>query len=108
MSEILVLGDYEYRGYMDGNGQIFVNLTPNSIYLNDYANKVIIPQSGKMIGVIFNSTIPRISGIPPSRRNVIFIVETAVKSLVNRSDFCVGVELDSLKEGVVLKPIYQI
>lgn len=46
MSEILVLGDYEYRGYMDGNGQIFVNLTPNSIYLNDYANKVIIPQSG--------------------------------------------------------------
>ncbi len=102
------IGGVEHRGFMDGKRQIFVNLTPNNIYLSDFANQVIIPQSGKMIRLVFNSPIPRISGLPPSRRNVIFIVETAVKSLVNRPDFCVSIEIDSFEEGLVLKPIYEI
>ncbi len=102
------LGTKEYRGYMDGAGKVFINLTPNSIILNDFANRVVIPQSGHILRVILRSTIQRISGIPCSRKGVFFIVETAVKSCVNRPDFCVSVELDPLKEGVVLIPIFEI
>lgn len=104
----LYIGTGEYRGYMDGAGHVFINLTPNSIVLNDFVNRVVIPQSGHVIKVIVNSSIPRISGIPCSLRKVFFIVETAVKSMVNRPDFCVAVELDQLKEGIVLKPIFEI
>ena len=79
-----------------------------SIILNDFANRVVIPQSGHILRVILRSTIPRISGIPRSRKGVFFIVETVVKSCLNRPDFCVSVELDPLKKGVVLKPIFEL
>lgn len=103
-------GTEQYRSYMDGAGKVFINLTPNSIVLNDFANRVVIPQSGHILRIILwhRSTIQRISGIPCSRKGVFFIVETAVKSCVNRPDFCVSVELDPLKEGVVLIPIFEI
>lgn len=101
-------GTEQYRSYMDGAGKVFINLTPNSIILNDFANRVVIPQSGHILRVILRSTIQRISGIPCSRKGVFFIVETAVKSCVNRPDFCVSVELDPLKEGVVLIPIEEM
>ena len=103
------LGTKEYRGYMDGAGQVFINLTPNSIIVStDFPKRVVIPQSGHVIKLIFNSSIPRVLGVPCSRRGVFFIVETAVKISINRPDFCVSVELDQSKEGVVLKPIFEL
>ena len=103
------LGTKEYRGYMDGAGQVFINLTPNSIIVSpNSTSRIVVPKSGHVIKLIFNSSIPRVSGVPCSRRGVFFIVETAVKISENRPDFCVSVELNPEKEGVVLKPIFEL
>ena len=103
------LGTKEYRGYMDGAGQVFINLTPNSIIVSpNSTSRIVVPKSGHVIKLIFNSSIPRVSGVPCSRRGVFFIVETAVKISENRPDFCVSVELDPLENGIVLKPIFEI
>ncbi len=103
------LGTKEYRGYMDGAGQVFINLTPNSIIVSpNSTSRIVVPKSGHVIKLIFNSSIPRVSGVPCSRRGVFFIVETAVKISENRPDFCVSVELDPLENGIVLKPIFEL
>lgn len=104
------LGTKEYRGYMDGAGQVFINLTPNSIIVSppNSTSRIVVPKSGHVIKLIFNSSIPRVSGVPCSRRGVFFIVETAVKISENRPDFCVSVELDQSKEGVVLIPNFEL
>ena len=47
------LGTKEYRGYMDGAGQVFINLTPNSIIVSpNSTSRIVVPKSGHVIKLI--------------------------------------------------------
>lgn len=93
-TKILTIGDKKYFSIVDDLGVSMVNLTHNDIFVNIVnsenldAPKNIILKSNFPVNLLFMSSIPRVTGVPHSRTNTFFIVESCVKAAISRTDFC--------------------
>ena len=98
-TKILTIGDKKYFSIVDDLGVSMVNLTHNDIFVNIVnsenldAPKNIILKSNFPVNLLFMSSIPRVTGVPHSRINTYFIVESCIKAAMSRGDFCKSVKL---------------
>lgn len=105
----LIIGDQKFHSLED-KGTYFVNLTCNGILVdNEWNWNRILPKSGHVAELLFQGSIPRITGIPHSRTNTYFVVDPCIKRVSSRSDFCISLQIIEYEEDhFKLVPIFEI
>lgn len=86
----------EYHVVLNSFNTVWVNLTPNDLIIKGPKEKWgVLPRSGHITTVLWDYTIPRISGLPSPQHRTIFVVDTTVHALSNsRKDLCISAVLD--------------